>query len=292
MDITMLVPRHRRSGAVRLTLAIGLVVSLTGSAAAQPPARPAPVGVAAGVDVTSQYVFRGVRQNATGVALRPFADVELTPYSGDGMLERVIVRGGFWNSLNNGDTGAGGPADAAWYESRLSGALSLRLAGGVMLASSFTAYNSPNGMFTTVKELGLRVGWDDRDRRLSLNPYAALAVELDAQPGRGQLDGGPNAGRYLEFGAAPTYAGRRASVALPVAVGLSLRDYYELAGRDHTFGFLSVGASLTVPLGTTLGGRWSLRGGVEAQRLGETTRVFNGGDRTLLLGSFGLAVSR
>ncbi len=277
-----------------LAFAVSLVATSAATVGAQPSsAPPAPVGAVVGTTVTNHYVFRGVRQNATGVAVRPFADLEFMPYSGDATLEQIVVRVGFWNSLNSGDTGAGGPADAPWYESRVSGGVGVRLSGDVMLSSSVTAYSSPNGMFSRVTELGFRVGWDDRARhRLSLNPYAALALEVGAQPGRGQLDGGRRAGRYLEVGAAPTYVAGRVSVALPVTVGVSVRDYYELAGRDHRLGFVSAGTDVLVQLGRTLGGRWSLRGGVEALRLGETTRVFNDGKRSLLVGSVGLVISR
>ncbi len=290
MWITRTVPSR---GAL-LAIAVSLVATSPATVGAQPsPAPPALVGAVVGATVTNRYVFRGVRQNATGVAVRPFADLEFFPYSADATLEQVVVRVGFWNSLNSGDTGAGGPADAPWYESRLSGGVGVRLSGDVMLSSSVTAYGSPNGMFSRVTELGFRVGWDDCTRhRLSLNPYAALALEIGGQPGRGQLDGGRRAGRYLEVGAAPTYSAGRVIVALPVTVGLSLRDYYELAGRDHRLGFVSAGTDFLVQIGKTPGGRLSLRGGVEALRLGETTRVFNDGKRSLLVGSVGLVIRR
>ena len=59
-------------------------------------------------------------------------------------------------------------------------------------------------------------------------------------------------------------------------VGLSLGGYYELAGKDHTFGYSSVSSVVTVPLGsrTKLGG-WNIHGGVEFQRLGELTKAIN-----------------
>ncbi len=280
--------RGARAGCVTCLLA-----SLSGTAGAQTSGQDAAVGGAAGVSVSNSYVFRGVRQNTTGVAVRPFAAVSFTPYARDSTIEQIVVRVGLLNSLNTGDTGAGGPAAAAWYESRLSGGLGIRLAGDLTLDASFTAYTSPNGMFTEARELGLRVGWDDRaHRRLSLNPYAALAVEVGVQPGRGQLDGGQHAGRYLELGAAPMYRARRISVAVPVAVGLSVGDYYELGGKDHVFGFGSIGVEAQVPLGTTWGGRWSVRGGVGVQRLGTTARVFNDNERSLVVGTIGLGVER
>lgn len=91
----------------------------------------------------------------------------------------------------------------------------------------------------------------------------------------------------------PLYSARFASLAVPVKVGLSLSDYYELAGKDNTFGFASVGAEVTVPLGgMSKIGRWNIHGGVEIQRLGETTRVFNGGDRSMVIASVGVGIRR
>jgi hypothetical protein len=67
---------------------------------------------------------------------------------------------------------------------------------------------------------------------------------------------------------------------VPIKVGLSLGDYYELnTGTqlapvfvDSTFGYFSLAGVVTVPLGgTTRFGSWNVHGGVEFQQLGETT---------------------
>ena len=288
--------RVTRRRSISGVLLVGLILGPAIEARAQqPPAFDDSVLVQAGVSVVSQYLFRGVRQNTTGVAVWPWADVSITAYSGDRLFDRVMVGVGFWNSLNTGDTGSGGPFGRAWYESRLYGAVGLRFGGGVSVATSYTAYTSPNDLFTTVKEFGVRLGLDDGGRigRIVVKPYALVTVELDAEPGVGQLDGGRSAGRYLEFGVTPQYSARPASLAFPVKVGLSLRDYYELAGEDHTFGFASVGVEVTVPLGgMSRIGRWHVHGGVEAQRSGETARAFNGGDRSTVTASVGVGIRR
>ena len=80
-------------------------------------------------------------------------------------------------------------------------------------------------------------------------------------------------------------------VAFPIKVGLSLSDYYELGSEDNIFGFLGVGATVSVPLGrATRIGRWHVHGGLEFQSLGETTKVFNGGDRSAVVASFGFGL--
>jgi hypothetical protein len=248
---------------------------------------------AGGVDVANQYVFRGVRQNSTGIAVWPFTDLTARILSREGTLRRIEASLGFWNSLNTGDTGADGPAGQSWYESRLSGTLALQFSRGVSVAATYTAYVSPNDMFSTVNEVGVRLALDDRGAlgARAVNPYALFAFEVDTSPGMGQLDGGLKAGRYLELGATPGYSGRYARVAFPVRVGLSLSDYYELGREDNTFGFVSVAGIVTVPLGRqTRVGRWHVHGGLEFQALGETTKVFNGGDRSAVVASFGVGL--
>lgn len=287
-------PAARRGRSV-VTAAVALMI-LAGSAAAQerPAPRPdAPLMLTGGFEAANVYVFRGVRQNSTGVALRPFADLTGRLLSNKGPLEGVELGAGFWNSLHSGDTGAGGPIGEAWYEARLSGRLAVSFAGGVSVASSYTSYTSPNGLFTAVKEIGLELAVDAPGlfAASAFKPYALLAFEIDTAPGAGQLDGGRKAGRYLELGVLPEYAVGRLSIALPVKVGLSLGNYYELAGKDHRFGFASAGVSARIPVGgRSRIGRWHLQGTFETHTVGETARVFNGGDRAIVVAGLGLSL--
>ena len=244
-------------------------------------------------------MFRGIRQHSTGIALWPVADLGLAVYSGDGGLKSAGVNVGTWNSLHTGDTGQDGPTGKLWYESDFYATLGLGFGGGTSLATTYTAYTSPNNAFTTVKEIMFKLGVDDSAHlgKAALKPYALVAFEFDTAPGVGQADGGSKAGRYLELGVAPGYAGSKASLAVPVKVGLSLADYYELnTGTaaapvfvDNTFGYFSVAGLVTVPLGgTTSFGAWNLHGGVEYQALGDTTKAFNGGDGSRVIGSVGI----
>jgi hypothetical protein len=83
------------------------------------------------------------------------------------------------------------------------------------------------------------------------------------------------------------------TVTIPVNAGLSIGNYYELAPDDNAFGFASVGGVVTVPLSRSPGfGSWHIRGGVRYHTLGTTTKAFNGGDGSVVVGSIGLAVSR
>src|SRR6185503_7625548 len=100
---------------------------------------------------------------------------------------------------------------------------------------------SPNGMFNTVHELAFKFA-----SATKFAPYFLLAQEL----GEFGADGGANKGTYLELGVGPSWplAGGKATIAIPVKLGLSAHNYYELNGEDNAFGFFDVGALLTVPL--------------------------------------------
>ena len=99
-------------------------------------------------------------------------------------------------------------------------------------------------------------------------------------------------GTYVEAGVAPGIADPSFTVTFPIKLGMSLNDYYELGGVDHPFGFLSLGAMASVPIGrTTSYGAWDLHGGLEFLSLGDTPEAFNGGDQSKLVGFVGVGFS-
>jgi hypothetical protein len=270
--------------------------SPSASAAAAAPADPNPGAftLSGSVDFLNQYMFRGIRQNSTGLVVWPAADLGIAAYSGEGGLKSVGINLGIWNSLHTGDTGTDGPSTKLWYESDFYTTLSLGFGGGVSFATTYTAYTSPNNGFSTVKELMFKLALDDSGPlgKAAVKPYVIVARELDTAPGMGQADGGGHAGTYLELGIAPGYTAPTFSVAVPVKVGLSLDNYYELAGTDNRFGFFSVAGIVTVPLGgTSRFGSWNVHGGAELQKLGDTTKIFNAGDASQVIGSVGIGFS-
>ncbi len=285
--------------AVRYGMSGALAVVLTCMAApasAQEPADPNPgnVTVTAGIDFLNTYMFRGIRQDDSGLIAWPYGDLGLALYSGEGGVKSVGLNIGTWNSLHSGPTGSDGPSGRMWYESDFYATLGLGFGGGSALSFNYTAYNSPNSTFTTVKEFQIKYALDDSAflGGAALKPYALLAMEFGSEPGTGQADGGLEAGKYLELGVAPGYTGSRAGIAFPVKVGLSVGDYYELAGEDHKFGYVSVAGIVTVPIGgTTSFGAWNVHGGVEFQALGDTPEAFNGGDQSKIVGVIGVGFS-
>lgn len=277
-------------------LATVLVTFLAVPASAQDPPDPNPGNITftGSFDFLNTYMFRGIRQDDTKLIMWPAADLGLAVYSGDSGLKSVGLNVGSWNSLHTGSAGSDGPSGKLWYEGDFYATVGLGFGGGVSLGTTYTAYTSPNNMFSTVKEIAFKLGVDDSAYlgRAALKPYALIAFEMDTEPGLGQADAGDNAGKYVELGIAPGYSVPAASLTFPVKVGLSAGDYYELQGVDNRFGYFSVGGIVTVPLGgTTSFGAWNVHGGVEFQALGDTTQAINGGEDTKVIGSFGIGLS-
>jgi hypothetical protein len=269
-------------------LIMGLGPGITTTARAQQGSDPnlGNITLTTGVDFPATYVFRGIVQESDPrLTAQPYGDVGLAIHSGDGPLKTAGVNFGLWNSLQTGSRGSEGPASKVWYEERFYSSLTLGFGGGTRFTTTYVAYTSPNGMFRTVREVNLKVS--DASR---FAPYGILAKELD-----GQADGGSNEGTYLELGAGPSWpiGCSTCTVALPLRLGLSLNDYYELGGRDYKFGFFDIGALFTLPLGVIPSGygSWNLHGGVDFLALGDMTKAFNSGDGSKVIGSVGVGLS-
>ena len=278
----------RRSGACLLGAA-ALVACFAAPASAQ-------VAVTGGVDVTNQYSFRGIRQNYSGASIWPYIDFGGTLTEGDGALKTVTLNAGTWNAfhtnINEDDftNTDGEPTGNKWYESDIYATLGLGFGGGVTLATTYTSYTSPAKLFFHVKELAFKVSVDDSAKmgKGALKPYGLVAFELDENG----ADGVGSQGIYIELGVAPGYAGSKASVAFPIKVGLSGKDYYEFGtGDDSTFGYFSAAGIVTVPMGAHA----NIHGGLEVQAFGDNVKAYNGfGDDpddpsgSAVIGSIGL----
>lgn len=268
---------------------LSLVAVQASSAAAQATSNPngGNIQLSAYYDFTNAYFFRGLRQDDTGWIMQPAADVGVRLFEAAGPVLHV----GTWNSLHTGLAGSDGPTHRLWYESDFYTTLSVALNNDFAASTTYTAYTSPNGSFSSVKELSFKIGPTDSAVYTStyFAPYALIAFELDTEPGLGQADGGQQRGTYLEFGGAPRWTGAPVDVFFPIRVGLSLSNYYELAGEDHTFGFLSLGAHAEVPIVRTgRYGAWNVHGGIDFYSLGDTPEAFNAGDQTKVVASVGI----
>ena len=273
------------------------VCALVGSAAIASPAsaqgsadpNPGALTLTGAFDFSNAYFFRGIPQDDTGVIMWPAGDLSFALHSGDSGLKSIAVNVGTWNSLHTGSAGSDGPSGKLWYESDFYAGVGLGFGKGTTLGVTYTAYNSPNGSFGTVKEISFKVAVDDSGwlGKAAVKPYAVLAQELD-----GQADGGANEGTYLELGIGPGYSASRASLTVPIKVGLSVNDYYEGVSGDETFGFFSVAGVVTVPFTRMPArfGSWNVHGGVEFLMLGDRNEaVF--GDSSHVIGSIGIGLS-
>jgi hypothetical protein len=233
------------------------------AAPAQEEAAPAkPWTLTTGLDFTSAYLFRGIMQQSGGAIAQPYVDLGVT--LGDG----VSANFGNWDSIHSTS-----PA-GHWYESDYYASVTFT-AGKVKPGLLFTSYTSPADRFATVHELAGVVVFDDSASTFPLTPKIILAFEL----GDGQADGGADKGTYLELGIRPTVKlAPKATLAIPVKLGLSANKYYEGPTGDNTFGFFDLGLQLSVPVASGKGGALEAHGGVDFYRLGDNMKLLNDGD--------------
>jgi hypothetical protein len=235
----------------------------TAAPAATQEAAPAKrVTVTTGVDFTSAYLFRGIRQHSGGTIAQPYYDLGIA--LGHGVSANV----GGWNSVHS--TAPAGN----WYESDVYGSVTFT-AGKLKPGLLYTSYTSPADSFATVQELAGVLAVDDSANPFPLSPKIVLAFEL----GDGEADGGLNKGTYLELGVRPTVKLHpKATLAIPVKTGLSVNKYYEGPAGDDHFGFFDTGLQLSVPVISGRSGSLEVHGGVDFMWLGDNLKLLNGDD--------------
>jgi len=263
--------------AVRVALFGALALGATVAPAAAQPAddpNPGALTLTASFDVPSLYYFRGIRQETDPkFTMFPAADLGFALSSGDGSLKSSSINIGLWNSLHTGSSGTGGFSEMLHYEEDFYAALTFGFARSVGFTTQWTSYTSPNAGFTTVKEILFKVSQGSK-----YAPYGLVAFEVGGD-GAGQADAGANKGTYVELGIGPSWplGGGPATIAVPVKLGLSANDYYELAGEDSKFGYLDVGVLFTFPFTGVPSrfGTWNFHAGADAFALGDTAEAFN-----------------
>jgi hypothetical protein len=271
-----------------------------GPTPASPPAPTPADGVSGtfGVDFTTAYFFRGIRQEDKGVIAQPHFELDFKLCADEGVLHSLDLVLGQWNSLHDGPTGSGGTAQSMWYESDFYATLRAGLGERWSVDSTYTTYYSPNARFRTVEEIAFGLAYND-DGQLGegfagLQPSVRLAFELD-----GQADAGTHLGTYAQLALAPSLELGKAGaydfkLALPLIAAFSLGDYYQdAAGKDHTFGYLDIGCVLSSPLPFLPSrlGPWTASLGLHGLFLGPSNEQVNNGDDFELIGTFGLSTT-
>ncbi len=280
------------------------VAMLTAAPAAAEDAAPntGRISLSAGVDFPTDYYFRGIVQETEGYIVQPYGELTFKLFESKTALTGLGLTVGSWNSLHGGPTGIEGSDESGvhdpkiWYESDFYAKLTATLFEDLSAAVIYTAYMSPNDKFNTVQEVAVGVGYSDA--RL-LGPFALNPSLLVAFETKGQADAGRHRGVYLQAGIAPGLTLFEKSpaplaLAFPLAVGLSLSEYYEFGtGDDETFGFFSGGVTASLPLRfiPAAFGAWQLRGGVSVLTLGDNLKAVNRNDRVEVIGTLGFAFS-
>jgi len=201
---------------------------------------------AAGVEVATSYLFRGIPQEDQGAITQPYAELSIP------VVDRVTVSAGMWSSVHTGPTGhPDGPAGpGAWYEADAYLRASVALPGQLTVSALYTAYTSPNGSFATVHEMAGGLTWSDGalssrllgDRFLGFTPTVVVAREVEGTAS------GMSTGTYVGVSIRPSLAISRGAVpvtlALPVEVGLSAGGYYDdMDGGVDRAGMVAVGTA-------------------------------------------------
>jgi hypothetical protein len=250
----------------------------------------------AGVTYTTAYYFRGALQlDNSGFVFQPYANIGVDLANAEDYDVNAYV--GTWNSFHTKSpsppTNTAGPD--AWYESDLYGGVNFTT-GDFTFGGLYTFYTSPANAFNTIQEVGLVAGWapdisvgdsDTLDVTLGLNG----GVYFETKDQNGTEDS------YFELGVTPglefdvEIGGEdRTPVQLtfPAVVGFSIDEYFfDEAGDEEFFGFVSVGVQGTVPLPVPRAyGDWTLTAGLQALFLeAENLVLINEGDSSALVGS-------
>ncbi|MCA3006808.1 MAG: hypothetical protein INH34_00375 [Phycisphaerales bacterium] len=248
-----------------------------------------------GMDFTTQYFFRGIRQETQGLILQPWGEIGYALTDGNETVRGLDLTFGAWSSLNSGGSNTGEDTDGSWYEGRGFIDLTAGIAEKWTMGLRYTAYGNPNNAarrFRTVQEVEVRAELDDRGYLGDvidggLQPYALVAVESagEREYYNAGITADTNAGIYGELGVNPSFAlGVRDDdlrLHVPVKVGLSLSDYYQdsESGKDDFFGYLDVGVEVRQPLAFVPRrlGPWSAFVGVHFLLLGDNCEERNKG---------------
>ncbi len=257
------------------------------------------VSLTLGLDVVSQYYFRGFVQQDSGVIVQPYVDVAFSLLSdGEGAIGSVDLYGGAWNSFHGDKTSSvAGAATTSGnlYETDYYFGVAVGLLENWTVDLSYVAYTYDTGPGSTIEEIDVAISYDDSelfDGIPALNPYALFAFEI-AQSG-GTEDS------YLELGIEPSFTiveseDQPITLSIPVALGISLDDYYvDSTGSDETIGFLSIGAIFSTPLNFIPSefGSWEATAGLVALLLNDDHVGFDdNGEDFQVIATFGLSMS-
>lgn len=259
-----------------------------------------------GVTFTSEYISRGLVEQDKGVIGQPYLDIYLKLYSGDPnsmFINSVSAQLSFWSDIGSNlytaNTAIGLPegavqhttphthADAvpSWFEFDWDPGISVSFGQHFTLLTQYFEFDSPAGDFSTARSIDAALSYSDSylwanvpvlgAGNFAINPHFTVLYELGA-PGEAGLQPG---GWYYELGVAPSFtimpkATYPITLSIPATVGLG-DDHGFYAG--NTFGYFSVGPTLSVPLAfiPSCLGSWTVSASYLYYYEGTTVRAFN-----------------
>jgi len=282
---------------LRLLFAWLMVIFLGTSAWADEPAPPPPntgaLSLTINLNFPTAYYFRGIAQSNAGFQFEPYLELKANAYEG---AEKDVLSGAYlkvagFSHFNS----VAPPIRTSYYEQ------DLYLTGGLVLLKRLTLeggwnlYAYPGGGASQVQEVFGKVSFDDsgvwpfklpRNQDFTFSPYVLVAGETSGgADGAGPFGG--HRGIYMELGIDPGYTvdftkDLSARFHLPLVLGLSLHDYYEVASttgvKDKTFGYADLALAADVPLKFVPAryGKWTFTSGFHMLWLGANNKLLAG----------------
>jgi hypothetical protein len=244
-------------------------------------------------------MFRGIQQERDGFIWQPYVDLGLTVWDDEEAPIRSVTLGmGVWNSFQSKKTLARDSGPSNLYETDFYPSLTVGLPGNFETSLIYYVYTGPNGSFDTVQEMDFLVAYDDSELlgRLAMAPTVTFAVETEG------TSFGDRRGSFAGVGLEPTlWASDNEncplSISVPLAVGLSIDNYYEEPGRSNdTFGYAQAGLTvgMDLPFVPEEAGTWNLSVTGNGYYLGQSLRRANSDDKfqPQVIGSLNIFVLR
>lgn len=242
-----------------------------------------------GLDVTSNYISKGVMWVNQGAILSPYADLSFRFAKNVGFIDSASVDLGFQSVYSDNARNLAGPGALAagtgnWLEFNFTAGLTLEI-DKLSVSPYYKIYQSPSNFFQNTYTTGIRLAYDDSDLlgAWALHPYALVELQLQNSRGNNFPAVAPlgfnGRGQYYEVGITPSHSYGDLTLSLPIKAGFGSGGFY-LGNRG--FGFFSVGLSADYALNFVPAclGKWTLQSNVSYVRLG--------GSNTPVPGSFGL----
>ncbi len=249
------------------------------------------ISLAINSDFTTAYFFRGILQERNGFIWEPSGDISINLYAGDGPLSSVDVGFNAWASIHSNKTLASGSGPSNIYEVDYTPYFTLGWSNGFETSLSYPIFTSPNGAFATVQQIDVGIAYDDSELlgAYALAPSITLSFETD-----NTNFGTAKKGGYFELAGGPSFevtlddAGDYPiTTSVPLALALSLYNYYNDGTNNDTFGFFSFGLTTSMPLAFIPEdyGSWSIGAGINVLVLSDTLKDVNQGDSPFPIGT-------